>query len=160
MMFQKRFLILLQLPLIFRAQLCPSFLQMILLTLLQVIPRSKPLNYFLKNTHLLHFQGEITIASWKKVLPPSQGVFANAIPAIDIFSESRKTGEWRTASNVLIDNRNDDTVTSYSGRTSPTTFEVIFDRKNTIAYGGTSPTQGRNYVYSYLNMSVTMREAK
>ena len=160
-MFQKRFLILLQPPLIFRAQLCPSFLQMILLTSLQVIPRSKQLNYFLKkHTHLLHFQGEITIASWKKVLPPSQGVFANAIPANDIFSESRKTGEWRTASNVLIDNRNDDTVTSSSGRTSPTKFEVIFDRKNTIAYGGTSPSQGRNYVYSYLNMSVTMREAK
>lgn len=107
-----------------------------------------------------HFIGEITIASWKKPLLPADAVLDNATPSKDIFSEARKTGEWRTASNVLIDNRNDNTVTSTSARTSPAKFEVIFDRKNTQAFGGTSPSQGRNYVYSYLNMSVTLREVK
>jgi len=103
-----------------------------------------------------YYSGRITIASWKSLITDAE-YYPDAIPSSDIFS-SAKSNEWLSTVLRLIDNRSNKNVTSLSLETGPQ-FQVVHDNSYALSYGGNSPYPGREFMYSYTNVRVSIREA-
>jgi len=103
-----------------------------------------------------YYSGRITIASWKSLITDAE-YYPDAIPSSDIFS-SAKSNEWLSTVLRLIDNRSNKNVTSLSLETGPQ-FQVVHDNSYALSYGGNSPYPGREFIYSYTNVRVSIREA-
>jgi hypothetical protein len=99
--------------------------------------------------------GRITIASWKGLITDSE-YYPDAIPSSDILSSS-KSNQWLSTVLRLVDNRSDKNVTSLSLETGPQ-FQAVHDRSFALSYGGNSPYPGREFMYSYTNVRVSIRE--
>jgi len=100
--------------------------------------------------------GDVTFASWKANLAGAES-WDNAISSNDIFSErSSASAVWRSTAARLVDNKNDQVVSSFSYTANPR-FEVVLDKRTATAFGADLPTDSKTFVASYTNMLVTIR---
>lgn len=98
--------------------------------------------------------GEITFASWKSSLVGVES-YESAIPSDDIFSNNNQY-RWSETARILMDNRNDDVVSSVSNRKDPE-FEVVFDRSVAERVAGAVPWDPSIIKSAYKNMIVHIR---
>ena len=66
---------------------------------------------------------------------------------------------WAVFADQFFDNRRDDTVVHTSSERDPQ-YEVTFDRASGAGYGGYSPSDSANFVVSYKNLVVGIRDNK
>ena len=99
-------------------------------------------------------KGEITFAGWKSSLVGVES-YENAVASDDIFSNNNQY-RWSETARILMDNRNDDTVTSVSNRKDPE-FQVVFDRSLAERVAGQVPWDTTITKNAYKNMLVHIR---
>ena len=101
--------------------------------------------------------GNITIASWKDSLKGHE-LYMKVEMNKDILSYNTAR-QWASAAVQLFNNKMDDNVTHFSFEENPR-FQVSFDRtKSGAAYGGYLQTNFIDFVVSYTNLQIGIREA-
>ncbi len=77
-----------------------------------------------------------------------------AVPSEDILGDF----QWSTAAKNLMNNKVDDVIDNYSSQKEPE-FQVVFDRRSAIRYGGFRPDMPEFFFLSYINMTINIHES-